>query len=341
MSTQENVELQEILDKPFSQANHRPKVPKEEQPNLAQAQSETEYCQWVVLSNGRYAAAGASADWLPAGAYTLLNTPDGLFFEKKKILTDTLIDLGNSNSTRVIEGIKLFWKRRQRFIERGILFKRGILLWGPPGSGKTATLAFLVQDLIAQGGIVLLVQHPGLAVIGLQRLRKIEPERPLIVVLEDVEEIIQSCGEHELLGLLDGEHQTDNVVNIATTNYPEMLGARIINRPSRFDEVVKIGMPSPEMRRAYLLHVLCEEKEHSENVDTWVHDTQGMSIAHLKELVIAVTCLEQNYDDVISRLRSMKVTPRSSMYEKSVGFGLVPETEAPPAQTAGGGYGGR
>lgn len=95
------------------------------------------------------------------------------------------------------------------------------------------------------------------------------------------------------------------------------------------------------MRRAYLLHVLCEEKEHSENVDTWVHDTQGMSIAHLKELVIAVTCLEQNYDDVISRLRSMKVTPRSSMYEKSVGFGLVPETEASPAQTAGGGYGGR
>lgn len=280
----------------------------------------SDYEQWVILPNGRFAAAGATRAHLPVGAYTLQQTEAGLRFEAKTILTDTLIDLGNSNSLRVIEGIKLFWKRRQKFLDRGILFKRGVLMWGPPGSGKTATLALLIQDLIRQGGIVLLVQHPGVAIEGLKQLRKIELERPLIVVLEDVEEIIHSFNEHDLLALLDGEHQTDNVVNIATTNYPEMLGARIINRPSRFDEVIKIGMPSPQMRYQYLLHILGEDESQCD-LAKWVEETEGMSIAHLKELVVAVMCLEQTYEEVIKRLKTMKSIPRSTMYDEGIGFG--------------------
>ena len=278
-----------------------------------------EYLQWVVMPNGRFAAAGATAEELPVGAYVIGQTDAGIYFESKHILTDTLIDLGNSNSLRVIEGIQLFWKRRQRFLDRGILYKRGILMWGPPGSGKTATLALLVEDLIRKGGIVLLVQNPGLVVAALRQLRKIEPTRPLIIVLEDVEEIINQYGEHNLLALLDGEHQTDNVVNIATTNYPELLGARIINRPSRFDEVVKIGMPSPQMRRQYLEHVLRSETEEYD-IHLWVQETEGMSIAHLKELVVAVTCLEQPYEEVIARLKTMKTAPKSKMFEGPVGF---------------------
>lgn len=287
-----------------------------EEPKAAAA---SEYSQWVVLPNGSFAAAGATARHLPVGAYTLEMSQAGLFFQSKRMLTDTLIDLGNSNSLRVIEGIQLFWKRKEKFLDRGILYKRGILMWGPPGSGKTATLALLVNDLIARGGIVLLVQSPSIAVIALRQLRIIEPERPLIVILEDVEEIIGAHGEHDLLALLDGEHQTDNVINIATTNYPEQLGARIINRPSRFDEVIKIGMPSPAMREQYLKHILAADVRNY-SVPRWVDDTEGMSIAHLKELVVAVTCLEQPYEQVVARLKTMKTTPKSKMYDNEVGF---------------------
>jgi hypothetical protein len=336
MAENEMTELQEILESapPRSQRHVRPD-------ELAQATEgegrkiPSEHTQWVVMPNAMYAAAGPTTEHLPVGAYCLESTPAGIFFVAKKILTDTLIDLGNSNSLRVIEGIKLFWKRKQRFIDRGILYKRGILMWGPPGSGKTATLALLVEDLIKQGGIVVLVQHPSLAVHALRQLRKIEPERPLIVVLEDVEEIINAHGEHDLLALLDGEHQTDNVVNIATTNYPEMLGARIINRPSRFDEVVKIGMPSAEMREQYLWHLLDSEVE-KHPVAQWVRNTEGMSIAHLKELVVAVTCLEQPYEQVIARLKTMKSTPKSNMYDPGdIGFGSASnQAKAPQAWTA-------
>jgi AAA+ superfamily predicted ATPase len=318
--SEEFTELQELLGNEPAQSQTHPSQPdaleREKEPTAS------EYRQWVVLPNETFMAAGATTSHLPVGAYIIDSTPAGLMFTAKNILTDTLIDFGNSNSLRVIEGIKLFWKRKQKFLDRGILYKRGILMWGPPGSGKTATLALLVQDLIANGGIVLLVQHPSLAVSGLRQLRKIEPDRPLIVILEDVEEIIRTYGEHDLLALLDGEHQTDNVVNIATTNYPELLGARIINRPSRFDEVVKIGMPSSAMREQYLHHLLRMDDIAGYNISirAWVEATEGMSIAHLKELVVAVTCLEQPYEEVITRLKTMKSAPKSKMYETEPGF---------------------
>lgn len=332
----EMTELQDLLEANAAAAHLQParEVPTSA-PSVAKSEDSRdiqEHCQWEVMPNGVFGASGTTKRKLPCGAYTIGRNESGrVFFVSKHILTDSLIDLENSNSLRVIEGIRLFWSRRAQYQQRGILYKRGILLWGPAGSGKTATLALLVQDLIAMGGIVLLVSYPSHAIRALPILRKIEPERPLIVILEDAEEIIHSYGEHDLLALLDGEHQTDNVCNIATTNYPEQLGARIVNRPSRFDEVVKIGMPSDGMRQQYLEYLLRDERTEFP-VGKWVEDTAGMSIAHLKELVVAVTCLDQRYEDVIARLKTMKTTPKSTMYDREVGFAGIEKA----MQAAGG-----
>jgi hypothetical protein len=71
-----------------------------------------------------------------------------------------------------------------------------------------------------------------------------------------------------------------------------------------------------------LWHVLGEEAE-QHPVAEWVRETEGMSIAHLKELVVAVTCLEQAEEEVIARLKTMKSAPRSTMYDSEVGFGTA------------------
>ena len=200
--------------------------------------------QWAVLPNDTFTAIGATVTHLPPAIYTLSSDGNGVvYFNKTKILTDSLIELDDSASLKVIAGIETFWGSKQKFDRFGILFKRGIMLWGPAGSGKTATVNLLMNDLVKRGGMVVIVQQPGLAIKGLHELRRIEPDRPIIVVLEDIEEMIDNYGEHGLLGLLDGEHQVSNVVVLATTNYPERLGERIINRPSRFDEVISVDMP--------------------------------------------------------------------------------------------------
>lgn len=281
--------------------------------------SPSDISQWLVRPNNVFMSASTTIEELPSGVYDIQMDPNGnIFFSLKSIITDDLIHLSDSNSDKVVNGIKKFWTKKQQYRERGVIYKRGVLLWGPPGSGKTVTLTLLMKELVEQGGTVFMVKNPDLVQAGLEQFRSIEPERPIILVFEDIDEIIRKYGEHEILAILDGENQTDNLVSIATTNYPEELGARIVNRPSRFDEVIKIDMPNAAARREYFMHILKDTDDFP--LERAMQDTDRLSISHLKELVIAVTCLEQNYEDAIKRLKTMKTPPKSSEFDSGVGF---------------------
>lgn len=268
----------------------------------------TQFSQWVIGSNDQYQATGATRDTLPPGVYRAWETQTGICFERMNTLTDKLVDLKDSAASEIIEGIRTFWKSEDKFKARGILYKRGVLLWGPPGGGKTCLVAQLVAELVGQGGMVFMCQHPRVAVDALSIIRRIEPSRRLIVIEEDIEEIIREFGEHSLLALLDGENQIGDVVHIATTNYPADLGARIINRPSRFDEVRKIGMPSAGARDAYFVATAPELGELERRL--WVSETDGFSIAHLRELVVAVFCMGRTYQETLARMERMRLRPK-------------------------------
>lgn len=276
--------------------------------------------QWVIEPNSSYAATSSTVKELPPGMYKLSVDDRGVIhFRMVPILTDKIIDLHDPASDEIINGIRKFWESEPAFQKIGMLYKRGILLWGPAGSGKTVTVTILMRELVTAGGVVLFCEDPGVVVGALEELRKIENVRRLIVVLEDIEEIIEKYGEHTILALLDGEHQVGNVVNIATTNYPERLGARIINRPSRFDQVKKIGMPNAQAREAYFEATIPEKP--FPYMYEWVRDTDGMSIAHLRELVVAIFCLEEDYNYTIERLKKMSFKKSSSQeFGREVGM---------------------
>lgn len=267
--------------------------------------------QWGADANDRFRPCGPARESLPAGAYIFGADQMGIYIQRMKVLTDKLLPLEDEASDRVLQGIQNFWQSEEEFTKRGILYRRGVLLWGPAGSGKTALITMLMQRLIERGGIVLVCTHPQLMSAGTPILRRIEPKRPLIVIYEDIKELIKNYGEHSILALLDGELRTDNVVNIASTNYPELLGARIVNRPSRFDERIFIGMPNESARRKYLKWVTRNEFLPAEELERWVVDSDGFSVAHLKEMVVAVFCLKHLYEDVVDRLRSLAVQPKS------------------------------
>lgn len=244
---------------------------------------------------------GATVKRLDAGYYDIMSIGGGtLIFSKKTLSTDSLLRLVDTKSDQVIAEIEQFWKLKERFTKFGMIHKRGFLLYGPPGSGKTSTIAIIIKKMIEADGIV--INGSGCHVVHLQwmlkALRQVEPERQLTVILEDLEGMVSSS----LLSMLDGD-SIDNVVFVATTNYPERLEARIVNRPSRFDQVILIGMPSREARRQYLMH--CDSETTPAELESWLDITDGFSVAQLKELVIGVRCFGHTANQVVERLRSM------------------------------------
>lgn len=272
--------------------------------------------QYARMGAG-FSAVGPTVKSIPKGVYKIVVMNNGtIVFAPKNIVTDQLLRLPDSKSDMVIAEIEKFWTLKAKYTKFGFVHKRGFLLWGPPGSGKTSTTAIAIRQMVERGGTVFLMDvHPTHMSNALAEFRQVEPDRPCVVVLEDIDTIIDQYGEPEVLALLDGESSIDNVVFLATTNYPEELDGRIVNRPSRFDRIVMIGMPNRDARRLYLESRGIEK----DRIDEWVELTDDFSIAHLKELIVGVECLGQPLDEVAERLRKM-MNSKVTSSGKKVGF---------------------
>jgi hypothetical protein len=237
---------------------------------------------------------------------------NGIFLQKNPIKTEELIAFPDSASNKVINEIQRFWGLEKKFREARIPFKRGILMYGPPGSGKTMALRSVIEDLITnQHGLVIDFCSPSLLKEGYEIVRKIHPGIPMIFMVEDLDAILYNHNESDVLNLLDGMYGIDKTVFVATTNYPEKLGSRIMNRPSRFDKRIFVGMPTEAARQVYLNAKL----KNLEESKKWAKDTDGFSIAHLKELFVAVKILGESYADAIHTLQTMKDGPTSQSFD--------------------------
>lgn len=273
--------------------------------------------QWSVGEVIR--PAGPTVEKLAAGVYLPGINQDGVFLKPMNVVSDELVALPDTAGSELLEAMAVFWASEEKFRSIKQLYKRGVLLYGPSGSGKTSILKQMMGQLVQDDGVVVIFNNPASTLAGLQVIRGIEPTRRIVVVLEDIEELIKEHGEHEILSLLDGESSIDNCVYLASTNYAEDLDKRIVNRPSRFDRVVHIGMPDAAARRVYLEAVVPTGtlvKEGSETnvgtqikagevLDRWVRDTEGLGVAHLRELVVAIVCLGENYDEALTRIKEM------------------------------------
>lgn len=289
---------------------------------------------WAVHGSGNvFTPCENTVKILPPGIYSAYQPMGGpIHFIKKKVISDEIIKLPDDSSEEVLQHIEEFRSLKSRFEEMKYIYKRGILLYGPQGSGKTITVLQTVRNFVEDGGIALLGNYPGTDSKALHLIREFEQERPLMCIYEDIDDTIYYYGDRDLTMLLDGEDNIDNILFLATTNYPERLPPRLLNRPSRFDIVQFIGLPGKEARRAYLK---AKTDMSLTEINTWVGKTDGLSIPHLKELIILVKVYKKSLDNSIEKLKSMSKLPHSSTFterfqRRSYDINVtIPKQEAP------------
>jgi hypothetical protein len=281
------------------------------------------YVQWSTSDGINFIPSSDTQKTLLPGVYEIRQSPSiGIYFEKIPTKTEGLIRFPDTNSDLVVHEIQKFWTRQEYFSKYGLSYKRGILLYGPPGGGKSCTVQLIMADVVHRGGIVLNFCHPSLFMEGVRALRQVQPDTPVVTAMEDIDSILEHYSESSVLNILDGVTEVNWMVFLATTNYPERLGSRIINRPSRFDKRFKIGHPSAESRRLYFEHLIGNDDPTALGIDIkrWVKDTAHLSIAHLRELFIAVVILNDSYEQALEILQSMKEKVDVDDDDNKIGF---------------------
>ena len=178
-------------------------------------------------------------------------------------------------------------RARQLYASLGVPYRRGVLLYGPPGNGKTSIIRVLGGALPAVTTMTL-QPHAEFNDDDLKRvLRHWARHAPAMLVIEDIDSIFQNEKIHvsKFLNMLDGITQPCNggVLLVATTNYPDRLDRAINNRPGRFDVVVEIPSPDRQSREDYLSRI-CGDVD-PELLERLVSGTDAMSFAHLAEIL--------------------------------------------------------
>lgn len=246
-----------------------------------------------------------TADKLGRYAYKLTMGMSGPVFTRVKAQTDELYRFPNSAMETVINEVDRFWDLKPDYDKLGLMHNRGILLHGEPGMGKSAMIQQLSEVIIQRGDVVFFSKSITAVIEGLQAFRQIEPDRRVVVVLEDCDEYAEGYDARQFLQLLDGELAINDVLYIGTTNYLNRIPNRL-RRPGRFDNLVYVGPPPYEGRLAYLQAKLSKADkpiEEDNEIERLAKETDGFSFGHLRELITAVYALKQPVADVLQRLK--------------------------------------
>ena len=238
------------------------------------------------------------------GVYTVDFTREqGLFCKKIEIKSDELFVFTDSITQKLLDEINLFWAKSELYKINKLIHKRGILLEGFPGTGKSSIISLLSNKIIEMGGVVFKIKNfrnldNYIEFIRFE-FRKIQPTTPIITILEDLDQYSEV--EVELLDFLDGKTHTEHHVVIATTNNTENIPDTFL-RPSRIDLKIEIPLPNETTRKEYFIFKGVPEND----IDELVSKSEKLSLADLKELYICIYLLDYSVEDAVFKVSKPK-----------------------------------
>jgi transitional endoplasmic reticulum ATPase len=200
---------------------------------------------------------------------------------------------------RLICDVQNFFDTRRIYQASNVPWKRGVILHGLPGNGKTVSVKALVNSLAKRNDPV-----PSLYVKSLDGcngpkysiqliFRKARAMAPCLLVFEDLDSLVTSKTRSYFLNEVDGLESNDGILMVGSTNYLDRLDAAITKRPSRFDRKYHFKLPDEAARLAYASYWSRKFSEPNELVDfpealcpIVAKITSDFSFAYLKELFI-------------------------------------------------------
>lgn len=282
----------------------------------AEEEIESSLVQWEE-EDGSYRGIGKTRKEIPPGLYRIQISQTGLYFVRKNTSTNDLIKFSDSSVDEIMSEIDIFWNSREKYKKFDVQYKRGILMHGLPGGGKSSCIKLLIRDVISRGGVAIDFEDCRSFEFGMDVFRKIHPKKPVVCIMEDIESIMRSESPSAILNVLDGStNYMDNIVFVATSNYPETLEERIKDRPSRFDRVIEVGLPSEDMRKVYLTHLFKNAKVSIRPIKKWVKDTDGLTFPHLQEMFLSVNLYDIEYKTALERVKGMSKSLSSDKHRK-------------------------
>jgi cell division protease FtsH len=197
-----------------------------------------------------------------------------------------------------------------------IPLKGGVILAGPPGTGKTVICKILASEL---NYTIIYAMPDHLARTGdIKRVCEMAKDlAPCVLIIEDIDYIAEereysrnAGGVIELMNYLDGVQEFSNVITLATTNAQDKIENALKNRPGRFDRVIQVPTPDEDCREK-MLQVFSSKFKLQDDID-WdllIDKTDKLSGAHVKDLVKTAALYairEKSYDEDKKAIVGMK-----------------------------------
>lgn len=180
---------------------------------------------------------------------------EALAFLPRPAVTADQVILPEGVLDRVSRHVVGIGQRAADLRRAGQHLKRGVLLWGPPGTGKTHLVRHLLTATPNTTAVLLSGQT--LAALG-QATQLARAAQPAIIVLEDCDLIAEERGGSvnaalfETLEAMDGLDGDADITFILTSNRPDLLERALVERPGRVDLAVQIDKPDLEARQRLL-----------------------------------------------------------------------------------------
>jgi ATP-dependent 26S proteasome regulatory subunit len=214
----------------------------------------------------------------------------GITFHRRPSLAPNDIVLPAGVLERVQRHVAGVAHHRDRLRAAGQHLKRGMLLHGPPGTGKTHTIRFLLGTL--PDLTVILLAGPSIQFVS-EAAHMARALQPALVVLEDCDLVAESRDHYpgaqpllfEVLEALDGLSDDADVAFLLTTNRVDVLEPALAQRPGRVDLAVEVPLPDQHARERLLSLYARDLQFGRPALDRAAARTNGTTASFAKELI--------------------------------------------------------